>query len=66
MNKTNEAHFFSIEVWKKDRQGAFETDEGGPQKHIFFYMALLYTIILNQINAHVLKTAQNASDINTA
>ena len=38
MNKINEATFF-IQVWKKDRWGAFETDEGGPEKH-FCYLAL--------------------------
>ena len=40
MSKINEATFFFIQVWKKDRWGAFETDEGGPEKQ-FFYLALI-------------------------
>ena len=33
MNKINEAIFFLYSGLKKDRWGAFETDEGGPEKH---------------------------------
>ena len=35
VKKINETTFFFIQYWKKDRWGAFETDEGGP-----FYSAL--------------------------
>ena len=35
MNKINEATF-KYSSLKKDRRGAFETDEGGSEKHFFF------------------------------
>ena len=39
MNKINEATFFIRSSLKKDRLGAFEIDEGGPEKPFFFYLA---------------------------
>ena len=39
MSKINKATFF-IQVWKKDRWGPFETDEGGRAWETFIYLAL--------------------------
>ena len=39
----NEATFFLS--LKKDRRGAFETDEGGPEKQLIFFFALIGSIV---------------------
>ena len=41
INKINEATLFFILAWKKYRWGAFETDDGGPEKHFFLNLALV-------------------------
>ena len=41
MNKTNEATSLLFKFEKKDIWRAFETDEGGPEKHFFFFLPKL-------------------------
>ena len=52
-NKINEATFFIHACKKKDRCGAFETDEGGPEKHFFGLKG--YFNFCNEYDIHLIK-----------